>query len=244
MDGTADGWDDIKGYLPEDLPIVSLPMTPRPTRGVERYCRQHEPAELHLPDPDELATIVYTSGSTGRPKGVMHSFRTMISVADGLQQIFPVTTEEACSHICPWRMWPSGRRFRPNPFTGFGCANSLDTFQQDLQQARPTLFFSVPRLWTKFYLTINEKLPPRSKRFCSGCSPEPLVKHKVLKQLVWTCKAALTGAAPLPGEIVAGIATWAWGCWKCTACPKTSGTPRQPARGGENRLRRCVQSGC
>jgi long-subunit acyl-CoA synthetase (AMP-forming) len=29
-------------------------------------------------------------------------------------------------------------------------AESLDTFTADLQRARPTVFFSVPRLWVKF----------------------------------------------------------------------------------------------
>ena len=208
MDGTADGWEDIKGYLPEDLPIVSLPMTPRPdTPAWNDIVSKTEPAEPHLPDPDELATIVYTSGSTGRPKGVMHSFRTMISVADGLQQIFPVTTEERMLSYLPLAHVAERAAVQTQSlYFGFRLffANSLDTFQQDLQRARPTLFFSVPRLWTKFYLTINEKLPPRKQKVLFRLPVlNRLVKRKVLKQLgLDQCKVALTGAAPLPGEIV------------------------------------------
>jgi long-chain acyl-CoA synthetase len=38
-------------------------------------------------------------------------------------------------------------------------SEGLETFQKDLQRAQPTIFFSVPRLWTKFYLGVNEKMP-------------------------------------------------------------------------------------
>ena len=33
-------------------------------------------------------------------------------------------------------------------------AESLTTFVQDLQRCRPTLFLSVPRLWSKFQLDV------------------------------------------------------------------------------------------
>ena len=63
-------------------------------------------------------------------------------------------------------------------------ANSLDTFQEDLQRARPTLFFSVPRLWMKFYLAINSKLPPKKQKVLFNIPVlNKLVKKKVLKQL-------------------------------------------------------------
>ena len=39
-------------------------------------------------------------------------------------------------------------------------AESLETFVADLQRARPTLFFSVPRLWVKFQQGVHAKMPP------------------------------------------------------------------------------------
>ena len=39
-------------------------------------------------------------------------------------------------------------------------AESLDTFAADLQRARPTIFFSVPRLWVKFQHGVHHKMPP------------------------------------------------------------------------------------
>ncbi|MFO8142434.1 MAG: AMP-binding protein, partial [Marinobacter sp.] len=102
LDGTADGWNDIKNHIPADLPMVSLPLSPRDDLPKwQDIINEQSPADPKLPDPDALATIVYTSGSTGRPKGVMHSFRTMISVADGLQQIFPVNQHERMLSYLP-----------------------------------------------------------------------------------------------------------------------------------------------
>ncbi len=159
MDGTADGWNDIRGHLPAELPIVSLPMSPLDdTPAWSDIVASGTAAEPKLPAPDDLATIVYTSGSTGRPKGVMHSFRTMISVADGLQQLFPVDQNERMLSYLPLAHVAERAAVETQSlYYGFHLyfANSLDTFQEDLQRARPTLFFSVPRLWMKFYMATS-----------------------------------------------------------------------------------------
>ncbi|EMP56162.1 long-chain-fatty-acid-CoA ligase [Marinobacter santoriniensis NKSG1] len=209
MDGTADGWNDIKQHMPEDLPVVSLPLSPRKdTPTWQGIIERQAPETPRWPDPDELATIVYTSGSTGRPKGVMHSFRNMVSVAEGLQQLFPVGTEERMLSYLPLAHVAERAAVETQSlYYGFHLyfANSLDTFQEDLQRARPTLFFSVPRLWMKFYLSINAKLPPRKQKLLFNLPIlGSLVKKKVLRQLgLDHCRAALTGAAPLSADIIA-----------------------------------------
>jgi long-chain acyl-CoA synthetase len=38
-------------------------------------------------------------------------------------------------------------------------AESLDTFAADMQRTRPTIFFSVPRLWVKFQHGVHHKMP-------------------------------------------------------------------------------------
>ena len=40
-------------------------------------------------------------------------------------------------------------------------AENLDTFAKNLQDTQPTIFFAVPRIWTKFYLGVLAKMPQK-----------------------------------------------------------------------------------
>lgn len=208
MDGKVDGWNDIKGVIPTELPIISLPMSPRDdTPTWDSVVASTQPEPIRYPATTDLATIVYTSGSTGRPKGVMHTFESFIAVANGLKELFPVTQDDRMLSYLPLAHVAERAAVETlSLFYGFHLyfANSLDTFQEDLQRARPTLFFSVPRLWMKFYLAINEKLPPKKQKLLFKLPLiNGLVKKKVLTQLGLNhCRAALTGAAPLAPEII------------------------------------------
>ena len=83
-------------------------------------------------------------------------------------------------------------------------AESLDTFTADLQRARPTVFFSVPRLWVKFQQGVQAKMPPKKLDLLlklpilSG-----IVRKKVLGALgLDQCIFAAGGAAPMPLELL------------------------------------------
>jgi long-subunit acyl-CoA synthetase (AMP-forming) len=54
-----------------------------------------------MPQLDDIATIVYTSGSTGKPKGVLHSFRTMIVITSGMEEIWGFTSNERMLSYLP-----------------------------------------------------------------------------------------------------------------------------------------------
>jgi long-chain acyl-CoA synthetase len=84
-------------------------------------------------------------------------------------------------------------------------AESLDTFAKDLQRARPTIFFSVPRLWVKFQQCVHHKLPPaKLNRLLSIPLIGGLVRRKVQKALgLDQCRFAAGGAAPMPVPLLA-----------------------------------------
>jgi long-chain acyl-CoA synthetase len=84
-------------------------------------------------------------------------------------------------------------------------AESLDTFAADLQRARPTIFFSVPRLWVKFQHGVHHKMPPaKLNRLLSIPIIGGLVRRKVLKALgLDQCTFAAGGAAPMPVALLA-----------------------------------------
>ena len=209
MDGTTDTWNDVKDHLPSDLPIVSLPMSPR--QDVVQWLdlmKQYEPLkDVVQRDDDALATIVYTSGSTGKPKGVMHSFRTMTAGFQGIKDIIGITENERMLSYLPLAHVAERAAVEVNSlYSGFRVyfAEALETFQADMKRARPTIFFSVPRLWTKFYLAINNKIPPAKQRILFSIPiVSGIVKKKILTELgMDQVRFALTGAAPLPSDIV------------------------------------------
>jgi long-chain acyl-CoA synthetase len=209
LDGKVDGWNDIRPALPANLPRIGLPMSPEPDipQWEALIAGTQALKNPKLPEPDELATIVYTSGSTGQPKGVMQSFRAMAYVSEGSRQLFPLNRDDRVLSYLPLAH-VAERAAVETQSLNFGFrvffANSLDTFLEDLRRARPTLFFSVPRLWTKFYLGINEKLPPAKQRILFNIPiVSRIIKKKILQQLgLEHVRAALTGAAPLPPKII------------------------------------------
>lgn len=209
LDGTADGWNDIKGSIPDSLPMISLPMSPLDNQPKWLdIIADNEPAEPKLRELDDLATMIYTSGSTGQPKGVMHGFRSMAAVADGLQQMFSASPDDRMLSYLPLAHVAERAAVETQSlYYGFRVyfANTLETFQQDLQRARPTFFFSVPRLWMKFYLGVNAKLPLHKQKLLFRIPVvRSLVKKKILKQIgLDHCKTALTGAAPISADIIA-----------------------------------------
>jgi long-chain acyl-CoA synthetase len=79
-------------------------------------------------------------------------------------------------------------------------ADSLETFTADLQRARPTIFFSVPRLWVKFQQAIQHKMPePKLQRLLGLPLIGGLVRRKIQKTLgLDQARICAGGAAPMP----------------------------------------------
>lgn len=210
MDGKSDGWNEIQPVVPKNLPIITLPMSPRDDLpSWEQIIANTQPQQdLALPKPGDLATILYTSGSTGRPKGVMHSHGSFTRAADGLNRMLSMGPEDRMlsylplAHVAERALVEAGSLFN-------GCriyfADKLDTFPIDLRRAQPTVFFSVPRLWTKFYLGVNQKLPlAKQKKLFAIPIVSSIIKKKIRAQLgLQSVRVALTGSAPLPPELMA-----------------------------------------
>ncbi|AXQ30138.1 AMP-binding acetyl-CoA synthetase [Solimonas sp. K1W22B-7] len=202
-------WPIVEPGIPADLPRVALPLAPAglgPSWD-EIVARSPPLAEVVHRDPPELATIIYTSGSTGRPKGVMISFAAMRATAAGVDQLYPLTTSDRMLSYLPLAH-AAERVFVEtlSLYNGFRVyfAWSLPTFLEDLRRARPTLFFSVPRLWTKFYQGICDKLPPQKQRRLFRIPlVSRIVKRKILRQLgLQDVRVAVTGSAPLSPQLI------------------------------------------
>jgi long-chain acyl-CoA synthetase len=206
--GKLDGWNTMKPGVPADMPCISYPLSPPEAvtnfEGWEAICARTEPMSGNpVRGEGELATLIYTSGTTGMPKGVMQSFGSFAWALDqGIKRI-PMSGEDRMLSYLPLahvveRMLVEHGWLRTGMHVYF--AESLDTFAADLQRARPTIFFSVPRLWVKFQQGIHHKMPPAKLNRLLGIPIlGGIVRKKVMKALgLDQCKFAAGGAAPMP----------------------------------------------
>jgi long-chain acyl-CoA synthetase len=210
--GKLDGWEGMKPGVPKGLPCIAHPLAPDDAK--KNYTAWDDIIAKTAPmttnpvrDADELATLIYTSGTTGMPKGVMHSFGNLAAgIGAGLKRV-PLDSSARMlsylplSHIVERVLVEHGMLA-----TGMQVffAESLDTFTLDLQRARPTVFFSVPRLWVKFQQGINAKMPPaKLNRMLRIPILGGIVRKKVLTALgLDQCMFAAGGAAPMPAELL------------------------------------------
>ena len=181
---------------------------------------------------DDLATIIYTSGTTGVPKGVMlthgnfnhafkiHDLRLKVSEEDHSLAFLPL------SHIFE-RAWSLYALHKGIKVT---CLKDPKLISRTLQEVRPTVMSSVPRLYQKAYHAIQAKIdqssPIRKKLFKAalergrkynnyvknGEAPPIILKslHFLFDKLVYRkirdafggkLRFMPCGGAPLSGEI-------------------------------------------
>jgi long-chain acyl-CoA synthetase len=206
----AKPWEAMKNGIPEDMKCISFPLCPD---GLEYdkwadCVKKDEIKEVKKRTEDEMATIIYTSGSTGVPKGVMLSFKNITAPTFGLIGYTHVTENDRYLSYLPVSHGMERWVGECVPFVSgmhVFFADSLSTFVQDLGRAKPTLFLSVPRLWTKFQQGVFKKMPPHKlEKLLKIPIISWLVKKKLLKALGLDCvRYAGSGSAPLPPDLLA-----------------------------------------
>ena len=202
-------WDDMKEGVPAGLKTVAFPLAPKNDHDQwdDIVANSSPLMETAACPADDTATIIYTSGSTGKPKGVMISYEAMYRSGSGVCDFVKSHSRDRMLSYLPlahvFERWVVQSQ---SLYAGFPLffAEALDTFQHDLQRARPTLFLSVPRLWLKFQLGVFHKLSPgKLDRMFKIPLLSGIVKKKILKQLgLDQVRFAASGSAPIPKEVL------------------------------------------
>ena len=106
--------------------------------------------------PDDLATLIYTSGTTGPPKGVMLTHDNIHSNVAASRCKLPFQGDDVALSFLPlshifqrmgdYLMFATG--------SSIAYAQGLDTVPINMQEVRPTIVFSVPRLYEKMYARV------------------------------------------------------------------------------------------
>lgn len=176
----------------------------------EDIVQQHQPSSSRPSHHDNtLMSIVYTSGTSGLPKGAMLTYGGFSTSAKHLINHIGMKPDDRLFSYLPLahiteRVYILGSAFFGGIQTAF--PESLDTFIDDVKMHRPTLFISVPRLWTVFQQRIQDKLPQKKLNillkipFING-----IIKRKLADGLGLD-KARVLGCGSAP--VSAGLLKW------------------------------------
>jgi long-chain acyl-CoA synthetase len=129
--------------------------------------------ELNRIDRDHLVTIIHTSGTTGRPKGVMLTHGNFLANMEGVHfWCLEVRPEDVFLSYLPLSHVFERMAGQYIPFSvgaTIAYAENANTIQENLQEVKPTVMTSVPRLFEKVYARVQEQVdagtPLRRKIF-------------------------------------------------------------------------------
>lgn len=108
-------------------------------------------------DPEDIATIIYTSGTTGLPKGVMLTHKNICENVKSCSSVIRIDESDNCLSFLPlshayertggyYLMFACGAQI-------FLC-ESVETISLNISESRPTLIFTVPRLFDRMKTSI------------------------------------------------------------------------------------------
>lgn len=137
-----------------------------PEDGEDSYRRllkegAKNPVEAYDPDPSEICGFIYTSGTTGKPKGVLLSHSNIASNVTGIQTLLDIGPDDVSLCFLPWAH-SFGQTAELHGLFSMGAAMGLvedvSTIIANLAEVRPTLLFSVPRIFNRIYDAVHKNM--------------------------------------------------------------------------------------
>jgi long-subunit acyl-CoA synthetase (AMP-forming) len=176
-------------------------------------------------DADTVCLMMYTSGTMGKPKCVQLTHRNILSQQAAMRKHWDVNHHDRFLSYLPWHHSFGGIYEKYAALANgallsleHGYGKNIDILLENWRQVRPTVFFSVPRVYQELVTQIMQK--PEL---------ESVVFHDELKFI-------FTAAAPLPKNISdifeqRGVLIYeGWGLTETSPCCTVTDPrlPRQP----------------
>ena len=224
--------EDMPADSGVDADVVSLDRLKAMGRD---YGREHPGIFRELAgalEPADDLTIIYTSGTTGEPKGVLTTHGHYLFIMASALAAMPVSEDDVALQFLPLAHSFGRLEHFVVAARGYVCAfaRSIETLSADLQTVRPTLLFSVPRVYENAYRRIHNRVESSSaikqrlfrwavgvgKRYNDearrgvGCGPWLRLCHRLADGLVLSrvrqgmggrLRLAISGGAPLSEAI-------------------------------------------
>ncbi|MBM3162353.1 MAG: long-chain fatty acid--CoA ligase [Chlorobi bacterium] len=184
-------------------------------------------------EPEDTATIIYTSGTTGLPKGVMLSHRNLCENVKSCSTVIRLDETD-----CSLSFLPLSHAYERTGgyYLLFSCgasiylAESIETISLNITEAKPTIIFTVPRLFDRmktnmlkqignesavkkkifhwaiktgeeYHRQMNEKNRVSMPLAVQHNLADKLVYHKIRKKFGGRLRYFVSGGAALPQKI-------------------------------------------
>ncbi len=116
------------------------------------------------PDPKDIACFIYTSGTTGNPKGVILSHSNIASNVSAMSEVFPMSSMDRSLSFLPWAH-SFGQTVELHGLFSMGSSiaicEDVNKLIDQLGETKPTLLFSVPRIFNKLYGAVQKQIGER-----------------------------------------------------------------------------------
>lgn len=204
--GKLDNTDKQVAAIGDDVIKLAFPYPDIPAdKQWDELLRTPAFIEKPIPALDSVMTIVYTSGSTGNPKGVVHNYESICWAASNSINELQVGQDDRVLSYLPLAHITERVLVEIASFYAGGRIDfieSLETFARDVRETQPTLFLSVPRLWTRFQMGVLANMPQKKLDILLRIPIVGGIVSKKIRTKLGLGKARLcaSGSAPIPAS--------------------------------------------
>lgn len=163
-DAIAEKTKEFLDTIPTLTHIISLDPATKTTDKVKSFEKLTETTTkvpAIKPTAKDTACYIYTSGTTGSPKGVILSHGNIASNISAIHDVFPWSAMDRSLSFLPWAH-SFGQTVELHGLLSMGAslaiAESVEKIIDNLGETKPTLLFSVPRIFNKLYGAVQKQI--------------------------------------------------------------------------------------